>query len=406
VRSALPDETRAAARQGGSAVTSMAVFFLILAPALVIVTGAEALPYGSARTQPRPNVGNPAIGQRAAAGSGAAARHAAAGVAAPHGTGRRASAADGPALRLLQAAASADRTVSYEGVQLISWWSPDAATTVAVDVTHQSRQGTLVRTVGAGTTPDGHALMAGGPGAQPGDVLGVTEETLDLLSANYRVVLAGAGSACDRPTTIVAARRSDGTLAARFSLDDVTRIPLRRELFDHRSRMINESTFVDFRPGLPAVASPATAATPWNVLTAADLKRLRAAGWPLPANLPGGLVLFDARQAATPSGRVFQLGYSDGLSGVSLFVQRGGLPRKLAGWKQVEVAGRTVYARDPVGQGISWSSPGYVLTLIADAPAATISAAVRALPYDAQRGFWSRLGHGFGRVVSWVDPFR
>ncbi len=170
--------------------------------------------------------------------------------------------------------------------------------------------------------------------------------------------------------------------------------------------MINESTFVDFRPGLPAVASPATAATPWNVLTAADLKRLRAAGWPLPANLPGGLVLFDARQAATPSGRVFQLGYSDGLSGVSLFVQRGGLPRKLAGWKPVEVAGRTVYARDPVGQGISWSSPGYVLTLIADAPAATISAAVRALPYDAQRGFWSRLGHGFGRVVSWVDPFR
>ena len=152
-------------------------------------------------------------------------------------------------------------------------------------------------------------------------------------------------------------------------------------------------------------SATAAAARPWNVLTSADLARLRAKGWPLPAELPGGLVLFDARQTTTPSGPVFQLGYSDGLSGVSLFVQRGGLPRKLAGWREVEVGGRTVYARDPIPQGLAWSSHRYVLTLIADAPAATIGAVVRVLPHDGQRGFWSRLRHGFGRVVSWVDPF-
>ena len=63
------------------------------------------------------------------------------------------------------------------------------------------------------------------------------------------------------------------------------------------------------------------------------------------------------------------------------------------------------FARDPIGQGITWSSRGHVLTLMADAPAATIGAVVRALPHDAQRDFWSRLGYGFVRVVSWVNPF-
>jgi negative regulator of sigma E activity len=394
VRIGVLDDARAATRQGGSTVTSVAVFFLILAPALVIVTGAEALPYGTG-TQSRAHARTPAAGSTNTARAG----------------GR----ADDPGLVLLQEAASAGRIVSYAGVQIISWWSPDGTTTVAVDVTHQPRQGTLLQTVGADAAPAGQTLIAGGPGAQPSDVLGVTEETLDLLSANYQVVTGGPGSACDRPATLVDARRGDGTLAARFWLDNVTKIPLRRELFDDSSRMINESTFVDFQPGLPTAAASvqaksataaAAAARPWNVLTAVGRNRLRAKGWPLPAELPGGLVLFDARQAVTASGPVVQLGYSDGLAGVSLFVQRGGLPRRLAGWQQVEVAGRTVYARDPAGQGITWSTNGHVLTLIADAPAATIDAAVRALPHDAQRGFWSRVGHGFGRIISWVDPFR
>ena len=428
MRTAVHDDARFATRQGGLAVTSVAVLFLILAPVLVIVTGAEALPYGAAGAQLGAHARTPAAGQRSAEPAAGAARRAADDVRAPRSSVLqntvprtsvpqntvRTTGHDDPGLVLLHEAASAGRTVSYAGVQIISWWSPDGTMTVAVDITHQPRHGTLLQTVGAGTAAAGQALMAGGPGAQPGDVLGVTEETLDLLSANYHVVAGGAGSACDRAATVVEARRRDGTLAAKFWLDDATKIPLRRELFDDNSRIINDSIFVDFRPGLPAAASMqamsrvgvAAAARPWNVLTAADRDRLRAKGWPLPAELPGGLVLFDARQAVTASGPVFELGYSDGLAGVSLFVQRGDLPSRLVGWRQVDVAGRTVYARDPAGQGITWSSHGHVLTVIADAPAATIGAAVRALPYDAQRGFWSRIGHGFGRVISWVNPFR
>ncbi len=417
MRIAVHEEIRPAPRPGGPTVTSVAVFFLILAPALVIVTGAEALPLGKASAHARAYAprGGGHQAEQPAAERGWSGRAAAAHIADDISALRapvRTDPADDDGLQLLRQAAAAGRTVSYEGVQVISWWSPDGATTVAVDVTHESQQGTLVRTVGAGTTPDGQSFMASEPGAQPGDVLGVTEETLDQLSANYQVAAAGAGSVCDRPATVVEAIRGDGTVAAKFWLDNATKITLRRELFDNQSQMINESTFIDINLGGPAAAgsmqakSTAAAARPWNVLTSADLSRLRAKGWPLPAELPGGLVLFDARQSVTPTGRVIELGYSDGLSGVSLFVQRGGLSSQLAGWREVEVGGRTVYARDPIPQGLAWSSSHrYVLTLIAEAPAATIGAVVRALPYNGQRGFWSRLRHGFGRVVSWVDPF-
>ena len=405
MRTAEPLQPRAA-RPGGSTVTPAAVLFLILAPALVIVTGAEALPLGVGAAPARAHAGIPA---RAGTAPG------------PGGTGRagdrisahvpaRAGPAGDGGLHLLRQAAAADRYVSYEGVQIISWWSPDGTTTVAVDVTHGPRLGTLLRTMG-GPAPDGQSFMAHEPGAQPGDVLGVTEETLSLLSANYQVVTAGAGSACDRPATIVEALRGDGTVAGKFWLDNDSKITLRRELFDAQSRMINESTFIDLNLYSPAAAGAlqtqfsAAAARPWNALTPAGLAKMRARGWPVRAELPGGLVLFAAREATTPAGPVFQLGYSDGLSGVSLFVQRGGLPRKLAGWREVEVGGHPVYARDPIPRGLAWSGHGYVLTLIADAPATTIGAVVRALPHDGQRGFWSRLRHGFGRVVSWIDPF-
>jgi hypothetical protein len=44
---------------------------------------------------------------------------------------------------------------------------------------------------------------------------------------------------------------------------------------------------------------------------------------------------------------------------------------------------------------------------MADAPAATLDKAVGTLPYTAPPpGFWGRLSRGFGRLASWVNPFR
>jgi sigma-E factor negative regulatory protein RseB len=418
VRGAVQEDTRQATRPGGSAVTSVAVLVLMLAPALVAITGAEVLPRGTAGAfagaREGARAGTPAVSHQlagAAAGRPAAAQSAGADVAAAGRVGL--DQASGAGLRLLREAASAGETVSYRGVQIISWWSEAGSTTAVVNVTHESLRGTLLQTVSTGAEPAGESFMAERSGAHPGDVLGVTEQTLGLLAANYHVDSAGSGSACDRRADIVEARRDDGTLAARFWVDSETKIPLRRELFDHQARMVNENTFIDLTFGEPAglIRLPRggrAAPRPWKVLGDGDLARLRVKGWPLPDSLPGGLTLFDAWQTVMRSGPVFQLAYSDGLSGVSLFVQRGGLPRKLAGWNEITFSGRQVYVRGSawsIGDGLTWSSDGHVFTVIADAPAATVSAAVGALPHDTQQGFWRRLRHGFGRLVSWLDPF-
>ncbi len=418
MRTAVGEQTRPVAKPGGSTVTSAAVLLLILAPAFAIITGADAIQHGpeGSRLQARADLSFKATVTTARAGELGELAPGAAEVSKTRDTaaGRRPlglSQVGDRGLHLLREAADAGRNVSYRGVQIVSWWSPEGTTTIVVRVTHQPGQGTMLRTVNTGAGPAGEFFVADEPGAQPGDVLGVTEETLGLLADNYRVVAAGSGSASGRPAAIVEAHRDDGTLAARFWLDIATKIPLRRELFDGQARMINENTFIDLDLGRRAAAYSmpilSTASSrPWNSLTPADLAGLRAGGWPLPGRLPGGLTLFSARRATTRSGPVLQLGYSDGLSGLSLFVQRGDLSGPLPGWREIKAGGWPVYEHDPMGRGLTWSSHGHVLTLITEAGALTISAVVKALPHDAEPGFWARLRYGFRRVVSWVNPFR
>jgi hypothetical protein len=46
-----------------------------------------------------------------------------------------------------------------------------------------------------------------------------------------------------------------------------------------------------------------------------------------------------------------------------------------------------------------------VFTMMADAPSASVDAAVGALPHDGPTGFWKRMKRGLGRMASWANPF-
>jgi sigma-E factor negative regulatory protein RseB len=429
-------------RQGYRTAVSVVLLLLLLAPGLFLITAADAqLVRGAAEPERADGQAVRPDGRAAAPSLGAAAGEASdtrtssgpgfPGPGASPGSddasgpgpgafpggddgtrpGSEASPGGDDGIKLLRAAAEAGRTIPYRGVQVISWWGQQGTTTMVVNVTHQPGDGTLLQMAGTGAQPATATYVADTPGAQqPGTALGVTEESLDLLSANYRVVTGGTGTAGSRPAQIVEARRDDGTIAARFWLDQATKVPLRRELFGRQSRMINEDAFIDLEIGRSAVTGvldgQAVPSRPWSdELTGADLIKLRARGWPLPGRLPGGLTLFDARETATASGPVLQLGYSDGLCGVSLFIQRGGLPGTLPGYQQVELAGHTVYARDSVQQLLTWAGRGHVYAVIADAPDGTVDSVVGALPHDAAPGFWERLSRGFARIASWMDPF-
>jgi sigma-E factor negative regulatory protein RseB len=314
-------------------------------------------------------------------------------------------------IQLLDRAAMSGLTSSYQGVEMISQWTVDGAITVVSTVWHRSGGRTVTQTANAAALADSQPYVSyDGDDHDPEGVFGVTTTLVGLLSTNYLIEYQGMGSAAGRPALMVDVQRADGSLAARFWLDKQTMLPLRREVFDDDSHLLSEDAFLQVQFGQKAAqagiaqAAPTTQSTWTEVPDPARLvKALNAKGWHLPAALPAGLSLYAAAQYGTATGQVFHLGYSDGLFVVSLFVQRGVLPAKMAGWQPTSMGGHLVY----VGQhSIAWASRGFVYTVLTDAPPQTVNTVVRTLPKDTAPGFLARMGRGLARLAALVDPFR
>ncbi|GAA3474047.1 sigma-E factor regulatory protein RseB domain-containing protein [Nonomuraea roseola] len=249
---------------------------------------------------------------------------------------------------------------------------------------------------GAGMTIDSRAAD---PGAPAGGMLAPSDGMLRALGANYRVVESGAGSVCGRAARLVEALRHDGKVAARYWIDAASGIPLRREVLDSQGRIARGEAFVEVTI---ATSRPLAHVSSGGRLSSDAVAALRSRGWTFPAILPGGLELANAAE----SGGYLKLGYSDGVSVVSVFVQRGNLDEeRLAGWRSQRRDGHTIWIRDPAGLEMIWASGGHVYTVFADAPADVAAAAVLGLPHEADPGFWDRFARGADRVLSWVNPF-
>ena len=317
------------------------------------------------------------------------------------------------AAHLLTQAAQAAVLTSYQGEEIISHWGTANGGSVLVsDIWHASGGQTITQTLTAGTAASSEPYLSSDTDGQwPEGVLGVTTQLVRLLETHYVVAYAGAGSADNRTAQIVEAWRENGSLAARFWLDDATKLPLEREVFDTAAHVISEDVFINVRfsklaPAAAPAGGPADPPGPWtDPLPAAQLLALRTNGWLVPSELPGGLSLFTGVQTQTSTGAVLDLGYSDGLSVVSLFEQRGNLAAKLAGWQKITVAGHVIYAAEPDQRSLTWASRGMVYTVMADAPAQTVDTVIGVLPHDKPPGFWKRMSRGFGRLASWVNPF-
>jgi sigma-E factor negative regulatory protein RseB len=315
------------------------------------------------------------------------------------------------ALTLLGRAAHACGTVDYEGVEVLEDWGATGQATSVVNVWHAPGEMTLTQAVRpaphwAGEAP--HVVLPAsslsGQTLVGNVMLGMSERLVALLAANYRLAVGGRGRVAGRQARVVTARRPGGGLAARFWLDAATALPLRRQTFDGRGRMVSEASFAVLTLG-PYVAEerPGSIPRPWDdALTPAQLARLQAQGWPLPGPLPGNLVLLGAREDTTRSGPVVDLDYSDGLSLVSIFLQRGHLRSRMTGLARLSLGGG-VYADAAGGQCLIWSAQGFVYTVVAAAPPHTVAQVIAALPHGG-RGLLARMRQGLHRLLAWISP--
>jgi sigma-E factor negative regulatory protein RseB len=322
------------------------------------------------------------------------------------------------AVRLLAQAAQAAIVTSYQGQEIVTRWSQGGGSVLVSSIWHVSGGQTVTQTTADGASLSSQSYLSSDTdGQSPEGVLGVTAPLVQLLESHYVVAYAGNGSADNRTAQVVEAWRADGSIAARFWLDDATKLPLEREVFDTAAHVIGQDVFIDVSfatpegPPQPAAAASASdrvsapPQAPWtDPLSRRQLLALRSRGWLVPAALPGGLSLFTGAETQADSGAVLDLGYSDGLSMVSVFEQRGKLPATLPGWRKTKSGGHVVFTL-PDQRSLTWSGHGMVFTMVADAPSQSVDAAVGALPHDGPTGFWKRMSRGLVRVASWVNPF-
>lgn len=323
-----------------------------------------------------------------------------------------ASNASDDAYALLLRASRAAAELTYHGTQMVSYWSATGSTSAVVDVTHVGGEGLLIRVRPTPQSPGG-AVYADEAGGVP-DVVGLASGTLTLIAKHYEIAVEGTGTVAGREATVVAVRRPATSPTARFWIDRATALPLRREVLDNEGRTVRESAFLDVVVG--SVTAPremqmdgvrGVPVADGVALALPDAERLRADGWHVPDRLASGLELYEGRMTGSGDEQVLQLTYSDGVSAVSVFQQKGRLAEDgVEGWREEEVAGHDVHVQGAFPQRVVWSGDGYVFTVVAECPAQTLADLVGSLPHgNPGPSIGSRLGNGVARVGSWLNPF-
>jgi sigma-E factor negative regulatory protein RseB len=311
---------------------------------------------------------------------------------------------DQRAVALLSRAATAIERTSFSGSRIVTMWGPDGATTVQVQVTHVAGQGTLAHMRdGGGLAEDALAFLAPGEGERSRHHLGF--DSLSLLIVSYDIALGPVDEVAGRPAVVVEIGNGEA-IAARIWVDSATGLPLRREVYDEGGRPAMSGTFVGLTVDDEAFIAhlpPGAPASDTEQMELAQHRDLEDRGWACPSRI-GLLRLVDLERVA--SSAALHISYSDGLSRVSVFEQRGVLADDaIESFRHAEMGGTRVLLHEGMPRYVVWESGGTVYTVVSDAPLSTIGAVVAAFPEPTELGFWERVGGGMARLGVWVTPF-
>jgi sigma-E factor negative regulatory protein RseB len=294
-----------------------------------------------------------------------------------------------PALGLLRAAVRVARERPWSGTQHVVSMVGGTPTVTDVRVEHVPS---------AESSPEASGLL--------------DDTLLEALSGNYDLRIAAVTTCRGRPARVVEARRPGvvgaAAVAGRFWLDASTGLLLRRDVLQPDGTLLRSSELADVDVGRAAgvtLSASNTLRPAGERLDDAALYSLQKQGWLTPAMLPGGLVLFESRLL---EGDVLQLSYTDGLSTLSLFGQRGEVPPTTSGLVRT-VGGGTVWESWGEPSRVVWSEHGRTWTLVSDAAPSLIDDVLLVLPHSQaqvrQDGVGPRVWRGMSRVGAWLNPF-
>ncbi|WP_394350441.1 transcriptional regulator [Nocardiopsis quinghaiensis] len=304
---------------------------------------------------------------------------------------------------VLRSAAAAEDEVAYSAVREMT--GPEGAQDreVRVRVVNRPGEGMALAPVG----DEESALVVRSSSA----LESLDERLLSMLQDTYSVMDAGVADLGGRETRVVEAERADGTVAGRFWVDTGTGLLLGRTVYGAPGEPALSVRLTGLVLGEGPWPDGETGDLPWgDALTGAERADLRGRGWHLPEYLAWNLRLVDARSTRHAERRVVHAVYSDGLSQVSVFTQRGKLdaehsPTLRNGYVGTGTGGGgvttqhdTIFGGDTGQYQSMWQADGFVYTVLADAPAGLASSAVTALPDPGGSGFWARVRRGLARL--------
>ena len=297
----------------------------------------------------------------------------------PSGVAKELSAA--AAERRLEAAARTPSRLSFSGVQTYRAVRGDTQIAAGVDVVNVAGQGTelLVR------DPAGREVQS--RFVRDSAASRLSELTLvGLLAANYRLSGWPGSEVAGRRATVIEARTKEQTAdrpAARWWVDDATSLVLWQETYDRDGRVQTATGYTGIEFGDVGFLShlpQSTVSRTTTSLTLAKTRDLAAQGWTPPSTL-AGLPLVRMRCDRAENPQVLHLVYSDGLSVLSVFEQRGGLGAGPAGTRWD--ARLQAFVRWGSASTASWQSGETVLTVASNGSPDLVAAAVSALPHEA-----------------------
>lgn len=300
----------------------------------------------------------------------------------------------------MQRAADAAHSVSYSGRQSFLAYRNGGAIVAQVDVDARAGQGSQVKV----NSQTGQQLRKEFTPALISSRV-VDDELLDLLEGNYRLSGTREASVAGRSSTVVTATR-DGSnfVAARWWIDDATGIVLWQETYDRNGSVDLSFGFTSVsvsRGGSilehlpPRLAVPRTS-TSLSLSSAADLN---ASGWSCIRRLAGlSLVRIRTDRAGNPG--TVHLVYSDGLSAVSVFEQRGRLSAVPEGSHWDAALG--AHVRRGASGVATWQSGEMVFTVVTDGSASLLAEAVQSLPHNeaTARTTLDRIKAGWARILA------